>query len=64
MIAIFRKKKNSRNDCNNYDYEEICKFYIILLKYKKQHINFNLDSVILKLYPKIDLNILCKHINN
>ncbi len=52
---MFRYKEKNRISI---DYNEISQFYLMLLRYKKNHPNFNLKKIILKLYPQVDWNLL------
>lgn len=52
LIGKKSYKKNVEN--NSIEFEEISKFYNMLVKYKKLHPCFNLRKVMLKLYPNLN----------
>lgn len=56
---MLRFNKRLDKNLSSVDYEEIIEFYNILLKYKSHHPNFNISKVILKVYPRLNLNCLC-----
>lgn len=54
---MFNLKKNCSigvSDTESVHFDEILKFYIILLKYKNLHPFFNLKGVMFKLYPNLN----------
>lgn len=52
LISKNSYKKNIEN--NSVEFEEMSKFYNMLVKYKKLHPYFNLREVMLKLYPNLN----------
>lgn len=52
----YTKKTNKNDQC--LDKGEVCKFYMMLLKYQQNHPNFNYKRIMLKLYPRIELDSL------
>ena len=60
MFKFSKRIKSALCVNADYDNEEFSKFYIMLLKYKKNHPNFNSEKLISKLYSRIDLNDVCK----
>lgn len=63
MRRLYFKNKN-KNFSNGIDYVLLSKFYIMLLKYKIHHPNFNVKKVILKLNPETDWKLLMINKNN
>lgn len=51
---IYWKKHKKKIKINSADFDEIRKFYTVLLKYKKRHPYFNIKFVMLKVYPNLD----------
>lgn len=47
-----KKKKNIKND--NDEFEEVCEFYNMLVKYRNFHPLFKIKYVILKVYPNLN----------
>ena len=52
----YTKKTNRYDQC--FDRGEVCKFYTMLLKYQQNHPNFNYKRIMLKLYPRVELDSL------
>lgn len=50
--------KKKYNNLKSIDYNEIYRFYTMLLRYKQNHPSFSYKTVILKLYPQIDWELL------
>lgn len=59
-MSRFNFKNKNIQFTDDFDYESLSKFYTMLVKYKKQHPKFNLNGLMLKLYPKLNLKYLKK----
>ncbi len=53
----YTKKTNKNIQCID-NGGELSKFYMMLLKYQQNHPNFNYKRIMLKLYPRIELDSL------
>lgn len=51
---VYEKKGKKSTQYIAIDFEEIIKFYYVLVKYRNRHPCFDLKRIILKLYPNIN----------
>lgn len=50
----FKKETKKNIKKNSLDFEEVSRFYNMLLKYKNFHPCFNIKKVMLQVYPNLD----------
>jgi hypothetical protein len=58
-----QKKQKDKIEKKEIDFEEIKKFYMMLVKYKNSHPLFNLKFVMLQVYPNLKWNQFISKLN-